>query len=91
MSALRPLLGIAGIDPIRPCPPANAATKGKTLTKTIEDLSQHSSASEVDVDGLEAVRIATDKACQVNVTATAMVLTAFVSQRREREMERSGP
>ncbi|CAM6107829.1 unnamed protein product [Calypogeia fissa] len=62
VSALLPLLGIAGVDPIRP-----SSMDG-----------EGASSIYADEKGLNAVSQAVNRASEVNVTGTAMVLAAFV-------------
>ncbi|GAC95643.1 NADP-dependent L-serine/L-allo-threonine dehydrogenase [Pseudozyma hubeiensis SY62] len=60
VSALLPLLGVAGVDPVRP-------TDGQSATKVHPDQS-----------GLEAVSLAVTSASNINVSATAICLAAFL-------------
>lgn len=69
VSALRPLLGIAGVDPIRKIARAELLAGLPTPTSSVE----------VDVHGLRVVQEAHQRIDHVNVIATSMVLAAFVS------------
>jgi NAD(P)-dependent dehydrogenase (short-subunit alcohol dehydrogenase family) len=69
VSALRPLLGIAGVDPVRKVKRADL----------LSNLPAQSDEIEADVSGLKVIQAANDRINQINVTATSMVLTAFVS------------
>lgn len=70
VSALRPLLGIAGVDPIRPMKRANL----------LSNLPQSSSnnAAEADIAGILVTQEATRRINEVNVTGTSMVLAALL-------------
>lgn len=69
VSALRPLLGIAGIDPIRKIARADL----------LPNLAPPSSKTEVDVNGLKVIQEAHKRIDQINIAATSLVLTTFVS------------
>jgi len=70
VSALRPLLGIAGVDPIRPMKRADL----------LPDLpsSSNASAIEADVAGILVTQEATRRINEVNISGTSMVLSAFL-------------
>ncbi|EPQ32351.1 uncharacterized protein PFL1_00547 [Pseudozyma flocculosa PF-1] len=62
VSALLPLLGVAGVDPIRP-----SKAGGEAVSRSVNP----------DRVGLEAVAAAVSKASHVNVVGTAICLAAF--------------
>ncbi|UZJ56578.1 hypothetical protein CBS101457_005898 [Exobasidium rhododendri] len=68
VSALRPLLGIAGIDPIR----------STARAELLPNLTPQSSKIEADVNGLLVVQEAHQQINNVNVVATSLVLTTFL-------------
>ncbi|CEH19566.1 Predicted dehydrogenase [Ceraceosorus bombacis] len=68
LSALRPVLGIADIDPIR---------KGSSSLRN-GSLGSSQEPEYASLAGLEAVRFATNRINEVNVTATALCATALL-------------
>lgn len=70
VSALRPLLGIAGVDPIRPMKRADLLPNLSSNPNT--------NAAEADLDGLLVTQEATRRINEVNVTGTSIVLAAFL-------------
>lgn len=82
LSALRPLLGIAGIDPIRKTeiaqlagfqPPSSSLSSSTSASKR-----KKRDALETDAAGLETVGESIRRINEVNVTATGLVLTALL-------------
>ncbi|PWN38413.1 NAD(P)-binding protein [Meira miltonrushii] len=70
VSALRPLLGIPGVDPIRPMKRADLLPNLPQSSKT--------NAAEADVAGILVTQEATRRINEVNITGTSMVLSAFL-------------
>lgn len=82
VSALRPLLGIAGVDPVRPMPRAElgqAQSLDTTASRVpLSGKQQGLGELEADLDGLKVVEAAHRRIDEVNAVATSVVLTAFL-------------
>ncbi|KAK0538552.1 hypothetical protein OC834_000396 [Tilletia horrida] len=73
VSALLPLLGIAGVDPVRPSPSSgDSSPTSPQATTTAKKAPTHASSF-----ALSSTYTAVSRACTANVTSTALLLTAF--------------
>ncbi|KAK0551355.1 hypothetical protein OC846_003316 [Tilletia horrida] len=71
VSALLPLLGIAGVDPLRP----NISAQGPSSSSSSQQ--QQSQPTHASSFALSSTYNAVSRACTSNLTSTALLLTAF--------------